>query len=240
MLEYMLLRPIERPIFEKTREWLASDPRNKFTLVLDEAHMYRGVGGAEVGLLIRRLMSRLGISRDRLQCILTSASLGGGSESDQAGRRFGSDLTGETDHRQFVVVRGEREARNGARPGTTHEASVLARVNPSVLAAADFAKADVNETLAELSQALGWAVAPDVALKDGRAARQHIGQQLTLRNWQKSCFPNLKLRRLSERPTDYWRSEPLVGGASQAGMSNLYFQHVFTSYFAAFHPNMPA
>jgi ATP-dependent helicase YprA (DUF1998 family) len=179
MLEYMLLRPIERPIFEKTREWLASDPRNKFTLVLDEAHMYRGVGGAEVGLLIRRLMSRLGISRDRLQCILTSASLGGGSESDQAGRRFGSDLTGETDHRQFVVVRGEREARNGARPGTTHEASVLARVNPSVLAAADFAKADVNETLAELSQALGWAVAPDVALKDGRAARQHIGQLLT-------------------------------------------------------------
>ncbi len=58
MLEYMLLRPIERPIFAQTREWLAADTRNQFLLVLDEAHMYRGVGGAEVGLLIRRLLSR--------------------------------------------------------------------------------------------------------------------------------------------------------------------------------------
>ena len=50
MLEYMLLRPIERSIFRKTSDWLASNPRNQFLLILDEAHMYRGVSGAEVGL----------------------------------------------------------------------------------------------------------------------------------------------------------------------------------------------
>ena len=63
MLEYMLLRPIERSIFRKTSDWLAGDPRNQFLLVLDEAHMYRGVSGAEVGLLIRRLQSRLELPR---------------------------------------------------------------------------------------------------------------------------------------------------------------------------------
>ena len=42
MLEYMLLRPIERSIFNATQNWLASDPSTLFTLVLDEAHTYRG------------------------------------------------------------------------------------------------------------------------------------------------------------------------------------------------------
>ena len=37
MLEYMLMRPIERPIFQQTRDWLRADPANEFILVLDEA-----------------------------------------------------------------------------------------------------------------------------------------------------------------------------------------------------------
>src|SRR5690606_27676854 len=45
MLEYMLLRPIERSIFDQTAAWLAADQSNYFTVVLDEAHMYRGSGG---------------------------------------------------------------------------------------------------------------------------------------------------------------------------------------------------
>jgi ATP-dependent helicase YprA (DUF1998 family) len=82
MLEYMLMRPIERPIFRQTQEWLAQDERNTFILVLDEAHMYRGASGAEVALLIRRLQARLGIPRERMRCILTSASLGVGPEAE--------------------------------------------------------------------------------------------------------------------------------------------------------------
>ena len=42
------------------------NPDEKFLLVLDEAHLYNGAGGAEVSLLIRRFTSRLNI--DHLVC----------------------------------------------------------------------------------------------------------------------------------------------------------------------------
>jgi hypothetical protein len=37
MLEYMLLRPIERQIFADTREFFEAHPDEKFILILDEA-----------------------------------------------------------------------------------------------------------------------------------------------------------------------------------------------------------
>ncbi len=74
MLEYMLMRPIERPIFDQTRAWLAKNKDEKFLVVLDEAHLYRGAGGAEVGLLLRRLRDRLGITPQRFQVICATAS----------------------------------------------------------------------------------------------------------------------------------------------------------------------
>lgn len=179
MLEYMLLRPIERPMFEQTRAWLAADPRNQFLLVLDEAHMYRGVGGAEVGLLIRRLLSRLGIGRDRLRCILTSASLGTGPEAEEAGRKFAQDLTGETSKKSFAIIRGTREARSGVRPGTPEEASALAAVSPTILAAAGFAPDEANATLAEVAGRLGWTSPPAIVDKDDLATRQYVCRSLT-------------------------------------------------------------
>ena len=181
MLEYMLLRPIERPLFEQTRAWLASDPANQFLLVLDEAHMYRGVGGAEVGLLIRRLLSRLGIGRERLRCILTSASLGDDADAEKAGRQFARDLTGETDQKIFAIVRGTREGRSGARVGTADEASALAAVHPAVLAAAAFAKDEANAALAEVAQHLNWTAPPPMVGDEARdlATRQHVCRSLT-------------------------------------------------------------
>ena len=74
MLEYMLMRPLERPVFDHPRQWLADNPEERFLLVVDEAHLYRGAAGAEVALLLRRLRSRLGITPDRMQVITTSAS----------------------------------------------------------------------------------------------------------------------------------------------------------------------
>ena len=55
-------------------QWLQDNPDEKFLLVVDEAHLYRGAAGAEVALLLRRLRARLGIPPDRLQVIATSAS----------------------------------------------------------------------------------------------------------------------------------------------------------------------
>lgn len=179
MLEYMLLRPIERPLFEQTRAWLAADPRNQFLLILDEAHMYRGVGGAEVGLLIRRLLSRLGVGRDRLRCILTSASLGTGADAERAGRKFARDLTGETSKRDFAIVRGTPESRSGARPGTLDEATALAAVSPTVLAAAEFAPSEANATLADVAARLGWATPPMIVGNDHLSTRQSVCRLLT-------------------------------------------------------------
>ena len=54
MLEYMLLRPIERPIFEQTRAFFERHTNESLLFVLDEAHLYRGASGTEMALLIRR------------------------------------------------------------------------------------------------------------------------------------------------------------------------------------------
>ena len=169
MLEYMLLRPIERSIFRKTSDWLASDPRNQFLLILDEAHMYRGVSGAEVGLLIRRLQSRLGISRDQMRCILTSASLGSGPTAEEAGKAFGEALTGKRQKGGFTVIRGTKEARPKPNPGTTEEAAAFAAVNPAVFAGID--EAAIEQALVSVAASLGWAP------PDGER-RQYVGKQL--------------------------------------------------------------
>lgn len=95
MLEYMLKRPLEHGMFHETKEWLTEHPENKLMLVLDEAHLYQGALGTEVGLLVRRLLSSLGILgsefRNKVQFILTSASLGDDHESKQ---QFVHGLTG--------------------------------------------------------------------------------------------------------------------------------------------------
>ena len=77
MLEYMLIRPIESPIFDATRTWLEGGDERVVTLVLDEAHTYTGAKGTEVAHLVRRLKERLGIRPDskRLRAIATSASI---------------------------------------------------------------------------------------------------------------------------------------------------------------------
>jgi hypothetical protein len=170
MLEYMLLRPIERSIFRKTSDWLASDPRNQFLLILDEAHMYRGVSGAEVGLLIRRLQSRLGISRDQMRCILTSASLGDGPAAETAGKLFGEALTGKRKSGGFTIIRGTKEARPKSAPGTAAEATAFAAVDPAVFAGID--KTAIEQALVSVAASLGWET------PDGDRP-QYVGKRLT-------------------------------------------------------------
>lgn len=77
MLNIMLMRQLEQPIFEQTREWLAADRGHVFTLVVDELHLYRGTQGSEVALILRNLLLRLGLepASSQLRVIGTSASL---------------------------------------------------------------------------------------------------------------------------------------------------------------------
>lgn len=56
MLNAMLAREVDAPIFEKTRRWLLSDKSAYFFLVLDELHLQRGSSGTEVSYLLRLLI----------------------------------------------------------------------------------------------------------------------------------------------------------------------------------------
>jgi Lhr-like helicase len=132
MLEYMLMRPLERPVFDKTREWLHSDQSNTLLLVVDEAHLYRGAAGAEVALLLRRLRQRLEVPADRLQVICTSASFKDGTYAG----KFAAQLTGKQ-AADFRIIRGQLQLRPNAGPGTLSDATILAEVDLSAFHAAD-------------------------------------------------------------------------------------------------------
>ena len=120
MLEYMLMRPLERPIFNHTRKWLQDNPDEKFLLIIDEAHLYRGAAGAEVALLLRRLRARLGIPPDRVQVIATSASF----DDPEHARKFGAQLSGKDDA-DFRVVEGHYAWRDGASVGSDDDVAAL-------------------------------------------------------------------------------------------------------------------
>ncbi len=162
MLEYMLMRPIERGIFEQTRDWLKADPKNEFILVLDEAHMYRGAGGAEVALLIRRLCARLEIPRERMRCILTSASLGSNSDAIEDGERFARDLTGLTENspRRIRVIQGTAEPRAPSRSATREETEALAAFDLGTFQNSVNDLEAARATTASLAGCLGWSTPP--------------------------------------------------------------------------------
>ncbi|MGH7252448.1 MAG: DEAD/DEAH box helicase, partial [Nitrospiraceae bacterium] len=132
MLEYMLMRPIERPIFDQTREWLAKNANERFLIVLDEAHLYRGAAGAEVGLLLRRLRDRLDISASRFQVICATASF---KDKDYA-PEFGAQLAG-VPAETFLPVTGTLDLRTPEAQGTTYDADVLAGIDLAAFYAAE-------------------------------------------------------------------------------------------------------
>jgi len=81
MLNIMLMRSLEAPVFDLTRQWLAADHSRVFHFIVDELHTYRGTPGTEVAYLIRVLLERLGLTPDspQLRIIASSASLAGDS-----------------------------------------------------------------------------------------------------------------------------------------------------------------
>ena len=106
MLEYLLMRPDDSPLFDdgRARHW-------EF-LVLDEAHQYRGAKGMEMGMLLRRLKQRLreGGRSGSFRCIATSATMSseeGAAERD-AVAEFAEALFGERFSSAGVIF-GERD-----------------------------------------------------------------------------------------------------------------------------------
>jgi DEAD/DEAH box helicase domain-containing protein len=151
MLNIMLMRSIETPVFEQTRQWLAASRDRIFHLVVDELHTYRGTPGTEVAYLLRVLLDRLGLApdSDQLRIISSSASLEAGS----AGLDYLEQFFGRARNR-FTVVGGPNYV---VPPNPDADARIASHVN----ALAQFAQ-QVNtggiETLAHATEELRAAV----------------------------------------------------------------------------------
>lgn len=90
MLEFLLLRPEDNVFFdgEYAYDW--------HFVVIDEVHTYSGAKGIEMAMLLRRLKDRVVESRPGiLQCIGTSATLGGSERDFKQLAVFGERLFGE-------------------------------------------------------------------------------------------------------------------------------------------------
>lgn len=157
MLNIMLMRDAEEPIFASTRRWLEEDPTRCLTLVVDELHSYRGTQGTEVALVVRNLLRRLGLSptSHQLRCIATSASLNGPAGRDYVEQFFG--VPQDT----FEIIEGDTVAPPPHRRVDTARLAALLSATPAVI--------DEAASTLGLIEALAGA-----ALSDGDAAPKPI------------------------------------------------------------------
>ncbi len=121
MLSIMLMRDIENPIFDKTKQWLecntefdeglTEEKKEKekkeriFHIIIDELHLYRGGSGSEIAYLIRMLLTRLGLTpdSDQLRILASSASL----EGDE-GKAFLKSFFG-VENKEIAIIEGTEE-----------------------------------------------------------------------------------------------------------------------------------
>ena len=76
MLDFLLIRPVDH------RLWRHNEPDMLRYLVVDELHTFDGAQGTDLACLVRRLRSRLRVTRERLICVGTSATIGGGGNRE--------------------------------------------------------------------------------------------------------------------------------------------------------------
>jgi len=113
MLEYMLVRPKDQPIIERSKGKLK-------WIVLDEAHTLIGSAAAEVALLLRRVMEAFEVDPSNVRFIATSATIGEGAAVKEELRQFLAQVGG-IDGSQVEVISGDRRlpsrsSKGGAAP----------------------------------------------------------------------------------------------------------------------------
>lgn len=139
MLNVMLLRDRDSHFFESTRKWL-DNPANRFTLVVDELHTYRGTAGSEVAYLLRHLKRRLGLDErpEQFRVLAASASLDAKRDEKYLHQFF--DVPADS----FEFVEGTNK-----KPSKTEPASEENPVKFAELAAGDAAIAARNGGVVE-------------------------------------------------------------------------------------------
>lgn len=163
MLEYMLLRPIEQPILEDTKQWLKSDPENKLLMVMDEAHLYRGSGGAEVALLLNRLRQRLDIDNNQIRYILTSASFNEGAKS------FASQITSTNESDWHIQGATPKSYKQEYCVGSNSQMTALINSPDSP---------KCPEDLSDLANSFDWDPPPASGSNPIEEAKKYLGSQL--------------------------------------------------------------
>lgn len=119
MLSIMLMRDIDKGIFDETKQWLAcedlpaeqreAERRNRiFHLIIDELHLYRGTQGTEVAYLLKLVLNRLGLhpQHPQLRILASSASLEAG---DNDSKNFVCDFFGVSQthfDQKFKLIEG--------------------------------------------------------------------------------------------------------------------------------------
>lgn len=101
MLEYMLVRQVDQPILEISRE-----NQSLRWIVLDEAHTYIGSSAAEMSLLLRRVVHAFGRIASEIRFVATSATISGEEAKDRLAQYL-ADLAG-VDVGQVSVIGGNR------------------------------------------------------------------------------------------------------------------------------------
>jgi len=96
MLDFMLMRPRDQKIWKHN---IDTDIL-KF-IAVDEIHTFDGAQGTDLASLLRRLYAKLGVKKDDLACIGTSATLG--SDGTKEIREFASDVFDATFDEDSVI-----------------------------------------------------------------------------------------------------------------------------------------
>lgn len=101
MLEYMLIRQLDRPILN------ASKGKLKW-IVLDEAHSYLGSTASELSLLLKRVMLAFDVEAKDVHFIATSATIGDDEQAKRQLVQFLASLSG-TPEQQIYVITAKRD-----------------------------------------------------------------------------------------------------------------------------------
>ena len=157
-------------------------------IVLDEAHLYRGAAGAEVGLLLRRLRDRLNIPPERFQVICATASF----EDHHMLPQFGAQLSGKNAS-DFVPIPGDLLLREPSSTADSKSAGALAQFD-----LVRFYSEDDNERIDEVKK-LVHALGGDLDASQWQASlydvlRDFAPLNLLVNKTMKQAIPLLKLR----------------------------------------------
>jgi DEAD/DEAH box helicase domain-containing protein len=166
MLNIMLMRSMETPIFHATQQWLSADPSHVFHLVVDELHSYRGTPGTEVAYLVRVLLDRLNLApnSNQLRIIASSASVAG----DASGREYLQAFFGR-DGAGFQIIGGNTVSPNPASvPLVASHGTALRDMGQSLRAAAP-------PPLISVAQSFGAAIGMPAANGNAPAEIFHAG-----------------------------------------------------------------